>query len=250
MKYLGALGIDHDAMSVLFYHAVSVLYSPAYRRQNAIALRQDWPRIPPPASKTALIRSSELGEALVALLDEDNSVPNITAGHLRTEISAIAPIFREGCGPINPDAGELDITAGWGHFANSGAVMPGKGKVVEREFSVTERQAITDGCSQFGLSAEQALNLLGDRTFDVYLNNVAYWKNIPSRVWAYTIGGYQVIKKWLSYREREILGRGLTMEEARVVTDIARRIAAILLMEPALDANYEGIKKATYNWTA
>jgi len=28
----------------------------------------------------------------------------------------------------------------------------------------------------------------------------------------------------------------------------ARRIAAILLMEPELDANYEAVKKSTYPW--
>ena len=84
----------------------------------------------------------------------------------------------------------------------------------------------------------------------MYLNNLAYWENIPVRVWEYTIGGYQVIKKWLSYREREILGRALKMDEARAVTDIARRIAAILLMEPELDANYEAVKKSTYSWNA
>jgi hypothetical protein len=75
-------------------------------------------------------------------------------------------------------------------------------------------------------------------------------RNIPIRVWEYTIGGYQVIKKWLSYRERPILGRGLTMDEARTVTEIARRIAAIILMEPALDANYEAVRQSTYAWPA
>ena len=58
-------------------------------------------------------------------------------------------------------------------------------------------------------------------------------------MWSYTIGGYQVIKKWLSYRERPLLGRDLTPDEARYVTEMARRIAAILLLEPALDANYD-----------
>ena len=82
----------------------------------------------------------------------------------------------------------------------------------------------------------------------MYLNSLAYWKNIPARVWEYTIGGYQVIKKWLSYREREILGRALKMDEARAVTDTARRVAAILLMEPALDANYQAVKAATYDF--
>ena len=85
---------------------------------------------------------------------------------------------------------------------------------------------------------------LGERTCDVYLNDNAYWKNIPARVWDYTIGGYQVIKKWLSYRELELLGRPLTPEEAREVMNMARRIAAIVLLEPALDANYQAVKDA------
>ena len=89
---------------------------------------------------------------------------------------------------------------------------------------------------------------LDERTCDVYLNDVAYWKNIPARVWDYTIGGYQVIKKRLSYREFELLGRPLTPDEAREVMNIARRIAAIVLLEPALNANYQRVKADTYNW--
>jgi hypothetical protein len=52
---------------------------------------------------------------------------------------------------------------------------------------------------------------------DVYLSDVAYWSNIPIRVWEYTIGGYQVIKKWLSYREHPLLGRPLSKDEVRYV---------------------------------
>jgi hypothetical protein len=40
------------------------------------------------------------------------------------------------------------------------------------------------------------------------------------------------------------------MDEARTVTEIARRIAAIILMEPALDANYEAVRQSTYAWPA
>jgi len=78
---------------------------------------------------------------------------------------------------------------------------------------------------------------------------VAFWKNIPENVWNYTIGGYQVIKKWLSYRELDLLKRSLTSDEAREVMNMARRIAAILLLEPALNANYQSIKKSVYGWT-
>lgn len=57
-----------------------------------------------------------------------------------------------------------------------------------------------------------------------------------------------MIKKWLSYRERPLLGRPLKVEEVREVTKIARRITAILLLETALDTNYEKVKQSTYTW--
>jgi hypothetical protein len=52
----------------------------------------------------------------------------------------------------------------------------------------------------------------------VYLNADACWSHVPVRVWEYTTGGYQGLKKWLSYREHTLLGRDLTPDEARYVT--------------------------------
>lgn len=72
---------------------------------------------------------------------------------------------------------------------------------------------------------------------------------MPARVWEYHIGGYQVIKKWLSYREEKLLGRPLSLNEAREVSNMARRIAGITLLEPALDANYSAVKADTFPWT-
>ena len=68
-------------------------------------------------------------------------------------------------------------------------------------------------------------------------------------MWNYTIGGYQVIKKWLSYREKPLLGRSLTPDEVRYVTEIARRLAALIALQPSLDANYRGVTKETYSLT-
>jgi hypothetical protein len=127
---------------------------------------------------------------------------------------------------------DLAVTAGWGHAGKDGVTMPGKGKLIERDYTPDERE-----------------DLLGDDTCDVYLNDVAFWRNIPIRVWEYTIGGYQVIKKWLSYREEKLLGRPLTKEEVRWVQEMARRIAAILLLEPALDENYRTVKAHAYQWS-
>jgi hypothetical protein len=60
--------------------------------------------------------------------------------------------------------------------------------------------------------------------------------------------GYLVLKKWLSYREEALMGREITKDEAREFTHIVRRIAAMLLMEPALDRNYVGVKAVLYPW--
>lgn len=41
---------------------------------------------------------------------------------------------------------------------------------------------------------------------DVYLNENAQGRDIPTEVWEYRLGGYQVLKKWLCYRERKVPG--------------------------------------------
>ena len=126
--------------------------------------------------------------------------------------------------------------------------MPGKGKNISRPWTEEERAAIEHAAQALGLGAEEALAQLGDQAVDVYLNDVAYWRGVPAGVWSYTIGGYQVMKKWLSYREKALLGRDLKVEEVREVTRMARREAAILLLQPALDANYMAVKQKTWDW--
>ncbi len=252
-SYLTSLGIidpDVDAAmaTLLWMHALAIGYSPAYLTENIDGIRQDWPRIPLPDSKDLLLASAELGRKAAMLLDTESSVPDVTSGKIRTELRSIAVIWRTDGGKLNPDVGDLDVTAGWGHAGKDGVTMPGKGKIIERDYTSDERAALKEGAQALGITMEEAIEHLGETTCDIYLNNIAYWKNVPRKVWDYTLGGYQVIKKWLSYREHELLGRALTVEEAREVTNMARRIAAILLLEPALDENYRAIKSSTYTW--
>ena len=79
------------------------------------------------------------------------------------------------------------------------------------------------------LALGATLDTLGESTYDIYLNDQAYWRNVPDNVWTYRLGGYQVLKKWLSYRERRVLGRALMAEEIQYFSDTARRIGAILM---------------------
>ena len=111
-----------------------------------------------------------------------------------------------------------------------------------------ELAGLEAGAARLGMSLGEVLDLLGTTTFDVYLNDKAYWKNVPSRVWDFRLGGYQVVKKWLSYREAGVLGRVLTIDEARHVTNTARRIAGLLLLEPGLNENYGAVKAEAYAW--
>lgn len=172
----------------------------------------------------------------------------MTSGKFRLELKAIAIISRTGGGQLNPDTGDLALTAGWGYSGQNNVTMPGKGKIIIRPYTPEEIAGIEEGAKAQGLSSEIALNLLGKNTCDIYLNELAFWKNIPINVWEYTIGGYQVIKKWLSYREEKLLGRSLTKDEVREVMNMSRRIAAILLLQSSLDENYQNIKQASYKW--
>jgi len=213
----------------LFQHVVAMLHAPSYATENASGLRNDWPRIPLPATKDAMLASAALGREVAALLDPEGPLPK-TAKCLKSIATITAAEGR-----LDPDAGDLEITAGWGHAGKGGVTMPAKGRITTREMTPGEQEGLPEG----------ATGILGVETCDIWLNVRAYWRNVPQPVWEYSLGGYQVIKKWLSYREKELLGRSLTVEEARYVTEMARRIAAILLMGPALDANYRAVKQAT-----
>ena len=221
-RYLDRLGLGVED---LFHHALAVLHDPAYREANAGALRMEWPRIPlpgwpegdSPGAAEELAASAARGRELARLLDSETPVPGVTTGTLRPEIASIGvPATVDG---HNMSGEDFSVIAGWGHFGTGDAVMPGQGRVDQRPYTTQERDA------QGGASAT-----LGGSTVDVYLNDRAYWRNIPAAVWNYKLGGYQVLKKWLSYRERKVLGRALRPEEVQHFTDTARRIGSILMV--------------------
>ena len=224
--YLDRLGLG---VADLFHHALAVLHDPGYREVNAGALRMEWPRIPLPGwangdsdtdvgeAADGLRASAARGRELAALLDPETPVPGVTAGTLRPDLKAIAvPSTTDG---HNMTGDDFALTASWGHFGNGKAVMPGTGRSMKRDYTASEREAIGT-----------AVGVLGDGTVDVYLNGNALWRNVPAAVWDYKLGGYQVLKKWLSYREHKVLGRKMLPEEVRHFTDTARRIAAILML--------------------
>ena len=183
-----------------------------------------WPRIPLPGwpddnaegEAQALIQSAAQGREIAALLNPDIPVTTITQQPLQPEIASIAvPSTANG---HNMAGDDFAVTAGWGRLGQGDVVMPGRGQATERALTAEERAA-TSG----------SLPTLGETTFDIHLNANAYWRNVPAAVWLYKLGGYQVLKKWLSYREHQILQRPAHPDEVQHFTDTARRIAAILM---------------------
>ena len=229
--------------SDLWMHVLAIGYAPAYQAENDHAVRADWPRVPLPRDGKLLLESAALGERLADVLDVSPWSVS-TKPDLPREFGVLSSVTA-----LDPSR-DLAITAQWGIAGKNGITMPSNGRITERTYAPKELAAIAECATKRGLATDEAIFLLGESCVDVWLNDVAYWGCVPARVWHYTIGGHQVIKKWLSYRQSTLLGRGLKVGEARYVGEMISRIVALVLLEPALDANYGRVKLDTWVWPA
>jgi len=221
LAWTTSLDLPPDAATsrLVWHHALAITYSPAYLAQNAAGIRQGWPRIPLPGNAELLNASAALGARLAALLDSDTPVPGVTSN----PAPALAGI---GVPATRPGAVKDWRLTHWGNRSDRGITMPGRGHVTARPYAPDEAATLAHA------------TLLGPTTHDIGMNGASHWRNIPAAVWSLHIGGYQVLKKWLSYRDGSILQRPLSAEKVAHVQATARRLAAILLMGPELDASY------------
>lgn len=241
--YLDLLGISDYRQSVqsaklLWHNVLAIGYSPLYIDENNDAIRSNWPRVPLPSTAADLLASAELGMRVGDLLDLGKTLEGPSAP-LGGRGEMIARIFRTDGAQISPTSGDLEISAGWATLQirtqTSGAVsrlvMPGSGRIEIRSRTRGETSGFTD----------EELELLGSDVVDVYLNDAVCWAAVPEAVWDYKIGGFQVLRKWLSYRESVVLGRSTTVQEVREFSDICRRLTELVLMGPRLDSNYVAV---------
>ena len=195
---------------------LAVLWSPAYRSENLAALRQDWPRVPLPADAAALARGAALGRRIEELLLSDRPADGVTVGTLDPRVRGVADLESLDGRPAESD---LSVTAGWGHEQ----VHSGRQNAIDHAGFGPRRPAPP-------ADPEGAV--------DIYLSDRVRWSNVPRSAWSFTLGGYPVLKKWLSYREEKLLGRPLRPAEALHFTHTARRIVALRALEGELDAHY------------
>ena len=255
----------HHVLAVLHDPAYREANAGALRMEWPRIPLPGWPDGDEDGAADELAASTARGRELAALLDSDTPVPGVTeqlpgapAGSaLRPEVAVVAVPSVTGGGNMTGE--DFALTVGWGHFGQGEAVMPGQGRVVERPYTASERAALGEAAptlgdttsdpnnragtgsppttpatpastSQIDTATGKTAAVLGNTTFDINLNDRAYWRNVPAAVWNYKLGGYQVLKKWLSYRESAVLKRPLKPEEVQHFTNTARRITAILLL--------------------
>jgi hypothetical protein len=223
----------------LFNHIVATLNAPAYEALHMDALRVDWPRIPMPGDDDVFRSSAGLGGRLAALLDAEVEIDGVTRGALLPGLAAIALPF----------GSDFEATAGWGSIQRkpngTRLIMPGAGRTIERPWTDQEKAALGEIANRHGVDLDVLLGLVGFTAFDVQLNATSGWQAVPAKAWTYTLGGYPVLKKWLSYRETAVLGRALGGDEVLHFARTARRITEILSMGPALDAVHALAREAT-----
>jgi hypothetical protein len=223
-SYLSALALDlsDDAThTLIWYHALAIVHAPRYLTENGEAVRADTPKIPLPDTPDALLRSAALGRQIADLLDPDCPVQGVTAGTISPTNRLLGVLRKQGAQHIDPARGDLALVKHWGRLQQN-KVMPGPGYQTE---STSDNMVLS---------------------WDIWLNESVYWSAVPDAVWNFTVGGFRILKKWLSYRDRSVLGRDLTLDEADYFTAMVRRIAAVLDLSPQLDDSYASAANAPW----
>jgi hypothetical protein len=203
----------------LFRVAFAILHAPSYQAEHKSALSADWAHLPIPKDAGLFARLVTAGEQVTRLLDANRDAGDVVqaiVGPDRTR--ALGPLKRLGGKQVRPEDLKITVTY-WGG---------GKGRWKPRPFTAEELPS-----TEYG-------EAWGERTGDLYLNDDAFFTDVPELVWTYQLGGYPVLKKWLGYRQADRRdGQPLTDDERRGFRQIIQRIAALLALGPTLDALYQ-----------
>jgi hypothetical protein len=210
----------------LFRVAFAILHAPSYQAEHKSALSADWAHLPIPKDVKLFDRLATAGDQVTRLLDAARDASDVIRAVVGADRArALGPLKRVDGKQVRPDDLKLTVTY-WGG---------GKGRWKARPFTAEELPATDYG------------EAWGERTGDLFLNDDAYFGNVPELVWNYQLGGYPVLKKWLGYRQADRRdGSPLTNDERQWFRQIVQRIAALLALGPSLDGLYQEAAAAAF----
>jgi hypothetical protein len=207
----------------LFRVCLALCHSPSYQEEHGGSLAQDWAHVPIPRDRELFNQLANVGDVIAMLL---NPIAE-SRGAIRASIGDYAPRLAVLTSVEGGAVRENDLVVTIPHFGAA------RGGWRSRQYEETEAPP-----------AE-----LGDITGDLYINNHVFFRNVPSDVWSYELGGYPVLKKWLGYRDaRRRDNRPLSLDEKDHFRSMVQRIAGILALRPQLNSLYE--RASADAWTA
>jgi hypothetical protein len=203
----------------LFRVAFAIMHAPNYQAEHRSALSADWAHLPRPKNVGLFDRLVTAGDQVTRLLNTSGDASDVVQAIVGVDRArALGPLKRVGGKQVRPEDIRITVTY-WGG---------GRGRWKPRPFMAEELPAI---------EYDEAW---GERTGDLYLNDDAYFANVPESVWTYQLGGYPVLKKWLGYRQADRRAdQPMTDDERRWFRQMIQRLAALLALGPLLDSLYQ-----------
>jgi len=173
----------------IFYYAYAVFHSPTYRERYAEFLKIDFPRLPLTSDRELFKALAEKGEELVALHLMDPSKVNHLITHFPVADSNVVESVRyvEKVEEEKPPAADT-------------APGPLRAVMYALPFIYGDEAPV---------KVEPEPEPEPRPTGRVYINKTQYFEGIVPEVWAFQIGGYQVLEKWLKDRK----GRKLAFDD-------------------------------------
>jgi predicted helicase len=185
----------------VFNYAYAVFHSPTYRERYAEFLKIDFPRLPLTGDKALFKALCQQGAALVDL-------------HLLRGVKIAGTTF--------PESGNNVVESGYPRYEETPhppAPSPTRGE--------GEKTSLPDPLATHGEGEKDEEG----KTGRVYINKTQYFGGIAPEVWAFMVGGYQVLEKWLKDRR----GRELSYEDIQHYQKVAAALAKTIGIMEALD---------------
>jgi hypothetical protein len=207
----------------LFRVCLALCHAPNYQEEHLGSLAQDWAHVPIPRDRELFDQLANAGDLIAMLLNPLSE----SRGAIRASLGDYAPRLAVLTSVEGGSVRENDLVVTIPHFGGA------RGGWRSRQYGENEEPPA----------------YLGDVTGDLYLNDQVFFRNVPSNVWTYELGGYPVLKKWLGYRDaRRRDNRPLTLAEKDHFRSMVQRIAGVLALRDELNSLYE--RASADAWTS